>query len=149
MRPFELAVCAGPYVTDVHAAAGAGVPMTVRRRRSLDGTHGVAALGRFAGAARQSLEWYERVLGVACPYPGYDIVFVPELTALAESLPGLMLVNESLLNRMNDPDDDFAAMVCAHEVAHLWFGCYVGLHWWTTCGWTRRWPPTARPASAG
>jgi aminopeptidase N len=31
---------------------------------------------------------------------------------------------------MADPHDDFVAMVCAHEVAHLWFGCHVGARWW-------------------
>src|SRR5450755_4025241 len=46
------------------------------------------------------------------------------------SVPGLMLVNESLLARMGDPDDDFVAMVCTHEVAHLWFGSLVGMRWW-------------------
>jgi aminopeptidase N len=70
------------------------------------------------------------MLGVPCPYPNYDIVFVPDLAALAYTVPGLMLVNERLLARMNDPGDGFAAMVCAHEVAHLWFGSLVGKRWW-------------------
>ena len=56
------------------------------------------------------------MLGVPCPYPKYDIGFVPRLDALAISMPGLMLVSENLLARMADPDDDFVAMVCAHEV---------------------------------
>jgi Peptidase family M1 domain len=41
-----------------------------------------------------------------------------------------MLVNEILLARMADPDDDVVAMICAHEVAHLWFGCHVSMRWW-------------------
>jgi aminopeptidase N len=67
---------------------------------------------------------------VPCPYPKYDIGFVPRLDATAISIPGLMLVNENLLARMADPQDDFVAMVCAHEVAHLWFGGHVGMRWW-------------------
>jgi hypothetical protein len=31
---------------------------------------------------------------------------------------------------MEDPDDDFVAVVCAHEVAHLWFGSHVTMRWW-------------------
>ena len=31
---------------------------------------------------------------------------------------------------MADPDDDFVAAVCAHEVSHLWFGCHVSMRWW-------------------
>src|ERR1019366_10785258 len=60
----------------------------------------------------------------------YDIALVPGLGAMAVSIPGLMLVNESLLARMSDPDDDFVATVCAHEVAHLWFGGQVSMRWW-------------------
>src|SRR2546429_5411592 len=41
-----------------------------------------------------------------------------------------MLVSESLLARMADPDDDFVAVVCAHEVSHLWFGCHISSRWW-------------------
>jgi aminopeptidase N len=129
MMPFEVTICAGPFVTDLRAA-GAAPSMSVRRRRSLAGADGVAGLTRFGGIARQAIEWYERVLGVPCPFPNYDILFVPDLSALAMSVPGLMLVNESLLARMEDPDDDFVAMVCAHEVAHLWFGSLVGMRWW-------------------
>jgi len=99
-------------------------------------THSLAPSTRAAcrtsvGAlARQVLERYERMLEVPRPYPKYDIGFVPRLNALAISMPGLMLVSESLLARMTDPDDDFVALVCAHEVAHLWFGCHVGARWW-------------------
>jgi aminopeptidase N len=129
-RPFDLTIAAGPYVQAWRGEGGTAgaVRMSIRRRRSLDGS--APGLDRFAGLARQALEYYERMLGVPCPYPAYDIGFVPRLDATAISIPGLMLVNESLLARMADPDDDFVAMVCAHEVAHLWFGCHVGMRWW-------------------
>jgi aminopeptidase N len=129
-RPFDLTIAAGPYVQAWQGEGGTGgaVRMSIRRRRSLDGA--APGLDRFAGLARQALEHYERTLGVPCPYPKYDIGFVPRLDATAISIPGLMLVNENLLARMADPQDDFVAMVCAHEVAHLWFGCHVGMRWW-------------------
>jgi aminopeptidase N len=131
-RPFDLTIAAGPYVEDWRGEGGSAgsVRMSIRRRRSLAGADGVAGLVRFAGMARQALEYYERTLGAPCPYPKYDIGFVPRLDALAVSIPGLMLVNESLLARMADPDDDQVAMVCAHEVSHLWFGCHVSARWW-------------------
>jgi len=118
-RPFDLTIAAGPYVEEWRGEGGTAGPvrMSIRRRRSLDGA--VPDLGRFAGQARRALEHYERTLRVPCPYPKYDIGFVPRLNALAISIPGLMLVNESLLARMADPEDDFVALVCAHEVAHL------------------------------
>ena len=131
-RPFDLTIAAGPYTEDWRGEGGSGdaVRMSVRRRRSLADADGVAGLARFAEMARQALEYYERTLGVPCPYPKYDIGFVPRLDVLAVSMPGLMLVNESLLARMADPDDDHVAMVCAHEVSHLWFGCHVSSRWW-------------------
>jgi aminopeptidase N len=135
MRPFEVTLCAGPLVSDYTGtgpAPGPGAPpaMTVRRRRSLEGADGVAGLPRFGTVARDAIGHYQQVLGVPCPYPNYDIVFVPDLSALAYSVPGLMLVNERLLAWMADPDDDFVAMIGAHEVAHLWFGGLVGMRWW-------------------
>ena len=131
-RTYDLTIAAGPYVQDWRGAGGAegSVRMSIRRRPSLAGADGMAGMARFAETAQRSLEYYERTLGVPCPYPKYDIGFVPRLNALAVSIPGLMLVNESLLARMADPDDDFVAMVCAHEVSHLWFGCHVGMRWW-------------------
>ena len=131
-RTYDLTIAAGPYVEDWRGTGGAGaaVRMSVRRRRSLAGADGVAGMARFAETAQRTLEYYERTLGVPCPYPKYDIGFVPRLSALAASIPGLMLVNESLLARMADPDDDFVAAVCAHEVSHLWFGCHVSMRWW-------------------
>ncbi len=131
MAPCEVALCAGPLVTEWHGDGGGGhVAMTVRRRRSLGGADGVAGLGTFGELSRRAIEQYERLLGVPCAFPKYDIVAVPDLAVLAESMPGLMLVNESLLARMIDPDDGKVAIVAAHEVAHLWFGCLVGARWW-------------------
>jgi aminopeptidase N len=128
-RPYDLTFSAGRYVPDWTGRAGA-VRISVLRRRSLDGARGVAEIGRFGETARRALEYYERALGVPCAYPKYDIAFVPELTALAVSVPGLMLVSEDLLTRLADAEDEFAVMVCAHEVAHLWFGGHVSMRWW-------------------
>lgn len=127
MRPHLFLVCAGPY-QQVGASGGHGVVVRAWRRAAL--RQWDEALQRFAETAVRAIRHYETVLGTPCPYPGYDIVFVPELTSPAGSVPGLMCVSETLLARMADPDDDFAATVCAHEVAHLWFGSHVTMRWW-------------------
>jgi aminopeptidase N len=130
MKPHDLAVCAGPYVTSSdqdYRGAGGTVRISVRTRRTLAGSAGLA---RVAGMVRQALAWYERTLGVPCPYRKYDVVFVPDLGPTAVSLPGIMLVSETLLQRMADPGDDFGPLVLSHEVAHLWFGCLVEGRWW-------------------
>jgi aminopeptidase N len=128
MRPHLFTVCAGPYQQVWAGSGGHGVAVRAWRRAALPQRDGV--LGRFAETAVRALRHYERALGTPCPYPGYDIVFVPELTGLAGSVPGLMCVSETLLARMADPDDEFVAAVCAHEVAHLWFGSHVTMRWW-------------------
>jgi len=129
MRPYDLTFCAGPFPAAERIQAGR-TEVTVRHRRSLLGRAAVASLPRFAGYARDAIGWYADNLGVPCPYPAYDIVFMPDLAALALSVPGLMVVNERLLGRQDDAGDQQSAMICAHEVAHLWFGCLVGPRWW-------------------
>jgi aminopeptidase N len=117
--PFEFTLCAGPFTPNASGGTWS--------RRVLAG---VADTDGFNALARDALRRYEATLGVPCPSPKYDIVFHPDLQALAMSVPGLMVVNEVLLERFADPDDDFAAMVARHEVLHQWFGCTVGMRWW-------------------
>jgi aminopeptidase N len=129
MRPYDLTFCAGPFSTAARTQAGR-TDVTVRHRHSLLGQQPVASLPQFTDYAREAIAWYEGHLGVPCPYAGYDIVFMPDLPALALSVPGLMVVNEKLLGRPAEAGDQRSAMICAHEVAHLWFGCLVGPRWW-------------------
>jgi aminopeptidase N len=129
MRPYDLTFCAGPFSTAARTQAGA-TEVTVRHRRSLLGQPAVASLPQFTDYARDAIAWYVDSLRVPCPYPGYDIVFMPDLAAMALSVPGLMVVNEKLLGRPAGADNQRSAMICAHEVAHLWFGCLVGPRWW-------------------
>jgi aminopeptidase N len=108
-------------------AAGAALTSYARAGLAADTTGYLARFSEIAAGARQH---YERVLGVPCPYRKYEIVALPDVPFRAASVPGLMLVSEDLLARLADPDDDFAAMISAHEVAHLWFGALVGMRWW-------------------
>jgi aminopeptidase N len=101
-------------------------PPGVSRRASIPD----AGLAEFAAIARRAREYYERVLAIPAPDPKFDIVFAPGLGALGTAQPGLMLASETLLARMADPDDESAAGVCLHEVAHRWFGCLVAPRWW-------------------
>ncbi|MGC9962738.1 MAG: M1 family aminopeptidase [Acidimicrobiales bacterium] len=130
MKPQELTVCLGPYVTvlDRSGALRSGDPqIRVSCRRSLVGWSGADRVADLVGRA---VRFYGELFGVACPYDLLEVVFVPELTPLAVLMPGLIGLNESLLSRISDPDDDFVTMVVGHEVAHLWFGCLVEGRWW-------------------
>jgi aminopeptidase N len=90
MRPYDLTFCAGPFPAAARTEAGR-TEVTVRHRQSLLGQTAVASLPRFAGYARDAIAWYADSLGVPCPYPAYDIVFMPDLAAMALSVPGLNL----------------------------------------------------------
>ena len=129
MRPYDLTFCAGPFSTAARTQAGR-TEVTVRHRQSLLGQAAVASLPQFAYYACDALAWYADSLGVPCPYPAYGIVFMPDLAPTALSVPGLMVVNEKLLGRPDTAGDQQSAMICAHEVAHLWFGALVGPRWW-------------------
>jgi len=126
-RTFELAVCAGPYVTAAAPEPGEVAGISVRCRPALAGEPGVA---RVADLVRRLVEYYERLLQRPRPYPTYDIVFAPRLPASATQLPGIMLVSERFLQQAGDPGDPYPAGLLAHEVAHLWFGCQVEGRWW-------------------
>jgi aminopeptidase N len=128
MKPYELALCAGPYVTAaLPGRADGSVSLTVRSRRSLADSEG---LERVAEIVRIVIDFYGRHLGVPCPYPKVDITFPPDLGPNAMQLPGAMFVSETLLERVAKPDDELVTMILAHEVAHLWFGCLVEGRWW-------------------
>jgi aminopeptidase N len=135
LKPLELTFCAGPLRAQAVPPAGGGdededgVTLTSYGRAGLaSATSGY--LARFCALAEQALDHYERQLGVPCPYKQRDIVALPDVPFRAACVPGLMLVSEDLLTRLADPDDDFTAMIAAHEVAHFWFGCLVGARWW-------------------
>ena len=131
LKPLEFIFCAGPLrtVRTRPPRLAAHVALTSYGRSGLaDDASGY--LARFSEIAAGALERYERELGVPCPCRKYEIVALPGVPFRAASVPGLMLVSEDLLARLADPDDDFAVMISAHEVAHLWFGALVGMRWW-------------------
>ena len=137
LKPLEFIFCAGRLRTVIRARPAAAqrplpatpVALTSYGRTGLaDDTAGY--LARFTEIAADALRHYERELGVPCPCRKYEIVALPDVPFRAASVPGLMLVSEDLLARLADPDDDFAVMIAAHEVAHLWFGALVGMRWW-------------------
>ncbi len=129
-KPYELVLVAGPYLTtseDEIRGAGEPVRLTVRCRPRLAGEPGLA---RVSGVVRRAVEYYERLLGVVCPYPKNDIVATPRLGAKAMQVPGMTLISETLVQEAADPGADFGPLVLAHEAAHLWFGGLVDGRWW-------------------
>lgn len=137
IKPYDFALAAGPYVTagqlsspgpaSVARGDAAATTLAVRCRPILAHASGQS---RITGIVAATLRYYEQLLAVPCPYRKLDVVFVPELAALAVQLPAVMYVSETLLQRAADPQDDFVPVVLAHEAAHLWFGCLVEGRWW-------------------
>jgi aminopeptidase N len=129
VKPLELTFCAGPLRATAVPATADEVTLTSYGRAGLASVT-TGYLGRYCEVAAAALRRYERELGVPCPYRECDIVALPDVPFRAACVPGLMIAGEDLLARFADPDDEFAGMVTAHEVAHFWFGGLVGMRWW-------------------
>ncbi|XVS65236.1 M1 family metallopeptidase [Actinosynnema sp. CA-299493] len=109
MSRFAVSAAAGPFV---RAHESVYVP---RSRASVDG----AAI---ADLVTDSTRFYETLLGPN-PYPKCEVVFVHDLSSLALSTAGLILVDQSVLDRLDNARH--AATVISHEVAHQWSGNLV------------------------
>jgi cytosol alanyl aminopeptidase len=79
------------------------------------------------------LDLLEKYFGTPYPYEKLDVISVP-LQGGAMENPGLITFNQSLiLSRVEEESASFRsryAGVCAHEIAHQWFGDLVTMAWW-------------------
>ncbi len=79
------------------------------------------------------LEQHEAYFGIPYPYEKLDHIAVP-LSMGAMENPGLITYGHQLM--LSRPGEDTVsqqrgyASVCAHELAHLWFGDLVTTAWW-------------------
>jgi alanyl aminopeptidase len=132
---YLLAFAVGPYdvvTTESPPNEIRKVPLRVR---------GLAPKGRGAElawslqAANELLPILEKWMGIPYPYDKLDHIAVPDFEAGAMENPGAIIYRETALlytkGKSPRSREQRIADTIAHEMAHLWFGDYVTLPWWT------------------
>jgi aminopeptidase N len=98
------------------------------------GARGNRLLSGFAlAAARAALDYYNEYFDIDYPFQKLDLVAIPDFAAGAMENTGAVFFRESLLLVADDATAAIkkrAAMVIAHEIAHMWFGNLVTMSWW-------------------
>ncbi len=127
--PALFVLCAGPWhsVTWEHDGRTFGW----HARRSL-----AAALDRDAEelirTTDRCFDHYGSLFDEPYAFGSYHQVFVPGLNWEAMENPGCVTYNDELLpaGLMPESRRRHRAIVVAHEMAHMWFGNLVTMHWW-------------------
>jgi aminopeptidase N len=124
-----VAVAAGPWhsVRTEHAGLPFGLHCRRSMARHLD--HDAPAI---LDVTRRCYDRYHELFGEPYPYDSYDQCFAPEFNAGAMENPGLVTFRENFVYRsaVTPAEEQFRAVVIAHEMAHMWFGNLVTLRWW-------------------
>ncbi|MGJ9425203.1 aminopeptidase N [Nesterenkonia halotolerans] len=81
---------------------------------------------------RRGLDFFHQEFGYAYPWGKYDQVFVPEYNLGAMENPGLVTFTEKYVfdTAATDAQYETRANTLMHEMAHMWFGDLVTMHWW-------------------
>ncbi|GAA1348601.1 aminopeptidase N [Falsarthrobacter nasiphocae] len=82
---------------------------------------------------KKGLTYFQDLFGSAYPWGGkYDQAFVPEYNLGAMENPGLVTFTEEYLYRgeASELQIESRANTILHEMAHMWFGDLVTMHWW-------------------
>jgi aminopeptidase N len=129
LSTYFLAVAAGPYhsVRTEHA----GLPFGLHCRRSL-APHLDRDAADLFDLTRRCFDRYHELFDEPYPFDSYDQAFVPEFNAGAMENPGLVTFRDEFVFRsaVTPTEEQFRAVVIAHEMAHMWFGDLVTLRWW-------------------
>ena len=127
---YLVAFAVGPFEIVDGGKTQSGVPVRIF---AFKGRSGEAAYA--AESTRQILETLEGYYGIPYPFEKLDEVPIPKTVSFgAMENPGMVTYVEGLLLARKE-DDTLAhqkryASVCAHELAHQWFGDLVTLAWW-------------------
>jgi aminopeptidase N len=131
-QPFStylLPLVAGPYA--VIRTEHRGIPLGLFARRSLARQLEQGADELFE-VTRQGFDYYSDLFDQPYPFSKYDQLFMPEFNIGAMENVGAVTFHDSFLFR--DPPTETQrlerAEVVLHELAHMWFGNLVTMHWW-------------------
>ena len=75
----------------------------------------------------------EEYLGTPYPYDKLDLIGVRNYNFGAMENPGLVVLQDAYLidsDNLSVNDKQLRARIVAHELAHMWFGNLITLHWW-------------------
>jgi alanyl aminopeptidase len=128
---YLVALAVGPFeVVDARSAGRNHTPVRIIT------TQGKAAQARYAAeVAPQILERLENYFDLPYPFEKLDLLSVPittDFTAM-ENVGLVTSAQTALLAKQEDEGIQFRrrlAGLCAHELAHMWFGDLVTTLWW-------------------
>ncbi len=125
------ALIAGSYdvMRDSVVTGAKEVPLGVYCRRSL--TPYLDA-DNVLDCTKRGFAFFEKEFGVPYPFDKYDQVFTPEYNMGAMENAGAVTFNETYVFRAKVPQAlvERRGLTILHELAHMWFGNLVTMHWW-------------------
>ncbi|KUG58140.1 aminopeptidase N [Nesterenkonia jeotgali] len=136
MSSYITALLAGPYhhVEGRYQGGVPGgetreVPLSVLCRASLAEHFDAEALLELT---RSGLDFFHAEFAYPYPWGKYDQVLVPEYNLGAMENPGLVTFTEKYVfdTAATDAQYETRANTLMHEMAHMWFGDLVTMHWW-------------------
>tara|TARA_Y100000590_G_scaffold396873_1_gene477959 strand:- start:29596 stop:32163 length:2568 start_codon:yes stop_codon:yes gene_type:complete len=98
-------------------------------------TEGLENNGQYAlDVAIKILQYLEDYFGIKYPLPKLDHVAIPDFAAGAMENWGCITYREPALlfdsSNSSSSTRQLVAEIIAHEMAHMWFGDLVTMHWW-------------------
>ncbi len=125
------AIVAGPYhvVRDEYVGPHGTYPLGVFCRNSI-AKHLDA--DEIFTLTKQGFEFFESMFATPYPFAKYDQLFVPEFNAGAMENAGCVTFLEDYVfrSRVTDAAYEQRSNTILHELAHMWFGNLVTMHWW-------------------
>ncbi len=99
-------------------------------------TEGKKQLTRFSlDVAAEVLSFFNDYFAIAYPLTKLDLLAIPDFDAGAMENWGAITFRESILlideKKSSSANKQWASLVIAHELAHMWFGNLVTMEWWT------------------
>ncbi len=94
----------------------------------------IAQLPEIASQVSRSLDWLEEYTGIPYPFSKYDLILIPGFQYGGMEHMGATLYNSDRMFLSPNPtiqQELSRSQLIAHETAHMWFGDYVTMKWFS------------------